>query len=349
MLLLAYDNGDLNDEEYIMLYDVNRPRNLNLPYWNYDRFNLGDLANDECLSEFRFNKEDIYLLSDVLDMPEQITCCNGTKASSIEALCILLKRFAYPCRYLDMISRFGRSVPELCLINNSVLNFIHGRWGYLLSSMNQPWLSPIQLEIFAEAVHDKGAPLNNCWGFIDGTVRPICRPGENQRILYNGHKKVHALKFQSVVAANGLIANLFGPVEGRRHDSGMLGDSGLFRELQQHSHDQNNNILCIYGDPAYPLRPHLMGPFKGAVITPLQREWNKSMSQVRITVEWIFGDVINYFKFLDFKKGLKLQLSAVGKMYRVCALLQNAHTCLYGNKTSTYFGLPTTTVDNYFQ
>ena len=58
-------------------------------------------------------------------------------------------------------------------------------------------------------MHDKGAPLNNCWGFIDGTVRPICRPGENQRTLYNGHKKVHALKYQSVVAANGLIANLF--------------------------------------------------------------------------------------------------------------------------------------------
>jgi len=37
------------------------------------------------------------------------------------------------------------------------------------------------------------------------------------------------------------------------------------------------------------------------------------MSAVRINVEWIFGDVINYFKFLDFKKGLKLQLSAVGK------------------------------------
>ena len=40
------------------------------------------------------------------------------------------------------------------------------------------------------------------------------------RVLYNGHKRVHAIKFQSVVAPNGLIANLFGPVEGRRHDSG---------------------------------------------------------------------------------------------------------------------------------
>ena len=25
-------------------------------------------------------------------------------------------------------------------------------------------------EYFAEAIHDRGAPFNTCWGFIDGTV-----------------------------------------------------------------------------------------------------------------------------------------------------------------------------------
>ena len=63
--------------------------------------------------------------------------------------------------------------------------------------------------------------------FVDGTVRPICRPGKNQRVVYNGCKRVHALKFQSAVAPNGLIANLYGPVEGRRHNSAVLAMSGL--------------------------------------------------------------------------------------------------------------------------
>ena len=35
---------------------------------------------------------------------------------------------------------------------------------------------------------------------------------QNQRIVYNGHKRVHALKFQSIVTPNGLISNLHGPV-----------------------------------------------------------------------------------------------------------------------------------------
>ena len=46
---------------------------------------------------------------------------------------------------------------------------------------------------------------------------------------------MHGIKFQSVVAPNGLIASLFGPVEGRRYDSGMLVDSGLLQELSHYS------------------------------------------------------------------------------------------------------------------
>ena len=37
---------------------------------------------------------------------------------------------------------------------------------------------------------------------------------------------------------------------------------------------------------------------------------------------------MDYFKLLIFKKGLKLQLSAVGKMYIVSELIQNARTCI---------------------
>ena len=99
----------------------------------------------------------------------------------------------------------------------------------------------------------KGAALNNCCGFIDGTVRPISRPGKHQSLVYNGHKKVHAIKFQSIVAPNGLIANLFGPVEGKRHDSAMLLQSQVLLQLQNRSLDTQGSVLCIYGDPAYPV------------------------------------------------------------------------------------------------
>ena len=225
-----------------------------------------------------------------------------------------MRRLAYPCRYGDWVSRFARPVPQLSMMFNLVIGEVFDRYGHLLSTMDQPWLSRPNLRLFADAVHERGAALDNCWGFVDGTVRPICRPMRNQRMVYNGHKRVHSLKFQSVVAPNGLIANLYGPVEGRRHDAAMLVMSSLMDELEQHSFDPNGAPLCIYGDPAYPQRIHLQRPFQQRQrLTPEQEAFNQSMSQVRVSVEWIFGEVVSYFKFVDFKKNLKLVLSIINQ------------------------------------
>ena len=348
-LLLAYYDNIIDAEEFALLYDVNTSKNYDYPYWSYPKFDLENLTDEECISEMRFYKADVYRLAEVFRIPEEVTCYNRSVFNGIEALSVFLKCFAHLCRYSDLVQRFGRPVPEICMMSNTVMNLVYNNFGHLLRNLNQPWLSMQNLEAYADAIHEKGAALQNCWGFVDGTVRPICRPNSRiQRILYNGHKRVHSIKFQSVVAPTGLIANLYGPVEGRIHDSGMLADSNLLPLLQQHCNRQNGTPLCIYGDPAYPLRAHLQAPFKGNRITPLQDEFNKAMSKVRVSVEWIFKEIIRYFAFLDFKKNLKLQLSAVGKMYLVCGLLANAHVCLYRSQTSEFFDVEPPTVEEYF-
>ncbi|XP_065065311.1 uncharacterized protein LOC135691389 [Rhopilema esculentum] len=352
MLALMHDDGEIDDDEFLVFHEANRHGNLHvgLPYWKYERFNLDGMREDECEVEFRFKKQDIARLAAALHLPDVFKCSNGVVVGPVEALCVCLKRFAYPCRYADLIPRFGRSVPQLCMITNLVVSFLYDSFSDRLQNLNQPWLSPQHLKMYAQAIHNRGAALDNCWGFIDGTVRPICRPKDNQREVYNGHKRVHALKFQSVVTPNGLIANLFGPVEGRRHDSGMLNMSGLLHDLEHHSFSPTGQALCLYGDPAYPHRVHLQCSFaRRADLTPEEEAFNQSMSQVRISVEWVFGDIVNYFKFTDFKKDLKIGLSAVGKIYMVCALLRNGLTCLYGNNTSKFFDVDPPTIEEYFQ
>ena len=94
----------------------------------------------------------------------------------------------------------------------------------------------------------------------------------------------------------------------------MLADSGLLRDLEQHAFSTTRESMALYGDPAYPLRVYLQVPYRGAGTTPEMAMYNKAMSAVRMSVKWLFGDIVNYFKFLDFKKNLKLSLSAVGKM-----------------------------------
>ena len=80
-----------------------------------------------------------------------------------------------------------------------------------------------------------------------------------------------------------------------------------------------------------------MGPFGGNNLTQEQKIWNMSMSSVRVSVEWLFGDIKNYFKFIDFKKDLKIQLSAIGKLFIVCAIMHNARVCLHGSTTLVVF------------
>ena len=93
-LLLAHYEWLINDEEVMLLYHVNSSENLSLPFWKDDRFSLDNMENDECIPEFRFEKEDLLLLHDVLQIPDPITCYNETVVSGIEGLCVCLKRYA---------------------------------------------------------------------------------------------------------------------------------------------------------------------------------------------------------------------------------------------------------------
>lgn len=45
--------------------------------------------------------------------------------------------------------------------------------------------------------------------------------------------------------------------------------------------------------------------------------FNQAMRHCRISVEWIFDDVVESFKSMDFKNNLKIGLSSVRKMYIV--------------------------------
>ena len=110
--------------EYQLLYNVNRVNrsSLEIPYWQYQRFDLDTMTEDECKVEFKSKKNDIYYLVNIMLIPEIVTY-NRLTVDPVEGMRILLKRFAYPCRYSDMFPRFARPVPELCIITNHVMDY----------------------------------------------------------------------------------------------------------------------------------------------------------------------------------------------------------------------------------
>jgi len=212
LVLESYVDGIIDEDDFMLLYDINQSKNPEFPHENYELFNFDALDPVECVADFRVEKQDIPRLADALGIPPVIKCQQRSICDGTEGLCMLLRRFAYPCRLSDMIVRFGRPVPVISMITKEVMNFIYNNHQQRVTQWNQFLLSPASLQEYTNAIHRAGAALNNCFGFIDGTVRAISRPGKDQRLVYNGHKRVHALKFQSVSLPNGIIANLFGPV-----------------------------------------------------------------------------------------------------------------------------------------
>jgi len=166
---------------------------------------------------------------------------------------------------------------------------------------------------------------------------------------YNGHKRTHAIKFQSLLVPNGLIAHLSGPVVGRRHDGYLLESSGLVQQLEALPKTPAGRPYHLYGDPAYPLLPTLITPFKPHNMTPARAACNKQMSSIRETVKWGFAKVIQQFAFLDFKKNLMIGKQPVHDYYIVGVLLTNCHTCLYTSQAGQYFECQPPSLEEYMQ
>ena len=142
----------LSTETFLLSYDANTSKNPDFPYQYYGHFDLEELDDSECLAEFRFRKWDIPILAKEMGLPDSYTYQQGTVCDGIEGLYLLLRRFAYPCRYSDLITRFGRPVPELCMMTNLVMETVYSLHHHRLTAWNHTLMSPALLQTYADAI-----------------------------------------------------------------------------------------------------------------------------------------------------------------------------------------------------
>lgn len=303
-------------------------------------YNFNALSDADCLSHFRFRKEHVQRLFSALAWPSLQSATKRSRYSvnSCLATCIILRRLASPARWRDLEEFFGKHASALSEIFwEGIEHFVSNR-GHLLTSYMQSDFFKQQLDRFADSIDVKSGCLQNCVGFIDGTVIGIARPFGNmaQMSAYNGHKRKHALKYQAVNTPDGMVVHLFGPMEGRRHDWTLYVQSDLDSVLPEVL-DLPLKRFCIYGDSGYNRRWYIEVPHQGSNLSAAQSAFNRAMSSVRITVEWIFKEVKLYFPTMDYKRKLKVHEAPVGLLYTSCMLLCNMRNCIYRNQVARYF------------
>ncbi len=91
----------------------------------YKHFELQNFGAEEFRQFFRFTKGDVQLLCDKLAIPPIMESVTRHKWSGLERLCLVLRHLAYPNRLCDLIPLFGRSLTDLSIVFNEMLQFIH--------------------------------------------------------------------------------------------------------------------------------------------------------------------------------------------------------------------------------
>jgi hypothetical protein len=90
-----------------------------------------------------------------------------------------------------------------------------------------------RLELYSDRIRASGQPAavwQRLCGFLDGCHHCISRPSGNsafQRAFYSGYVRGHAVSYHFITGADGLILNVFGPLQGRYNDLNVLSMSRL--------------------------------------------------------------------------------------------------------------------------
>jgi len=108
----AYLADIISNEEFVLLYDCSFSENLELPYKEYERFDLEEMADSECLAEFRVNKHDLPHLPECLQIPAAFVCNQDSVCEGMEAVYATSKAFI-PLQILGYDTKIWQTSPRV--------------------------------------------------------------------------------------------------------------------------------------------------------------------------------------------------------------------------------------------
>lgn len=255
--------------------------------------NLNDHA---CLSYFRFLRANVLRLVPIFCSKAGVylTERNHYHSSPLLTTCLILSLLATPYRWSDRETFFRKHAFQLSeILWEGVYGFVDEHKNLISGPLYASYIAN-NAEIFSNALQDKPNTIYDCIGFIGGTNIQIARPSDEslQNVLYNGHKRFHALKFQPIVCPDGILLHRYGPVEGKRHDWTLYSRSELDSQ-QPSTLTVGWKQYFVYGDSGFNSQTYFQVPFQGAALDEDERLCHAAMTTERITVEFLF----NYVKF----------------------------------------------------
>jgi len=301
------------------------------------QFDPNSFCDKMFVSWFRFERFEIEMMIRDLNLPDIVISSDRDRAPVFEVFCLLCAKYAYPVRFCQLIREFYRSASAMSRLIKTLRKLLYFRFSDRLR--HPPPLDAEQCACFASKSRSIcGHPI--VVGFIDGTVREICRPTKLQGPMYSGKDRIHSLKYQAINTPDGIIRHLAGPYPGSRHDQFMLRESGILDWIAEFPAQQGTNWPhVIYADLGYSVVPgRIEVPFHDEAINVMHAAYNHAMSSARISVEWAFGAILRHWASLRYVPQQQLLSNRkIGQVFFVAAFLTNCLNCVRPNQTAQYF------------
>lgn len=182
------------------------------------------------------------------------------------------------------------------------------------------WPNELRTGHISEAFKEKTRGIKGIVGAIDGCHIPIRAP-EQDPLSYVNRKGFHSVILQAVCDHELLFLDFYAGWPGSVHDARVFRMSTLEERLSAGLLDRHHHII---GDSAYPLKPYLMAPFKGA-LSEEKESFNTAFSTGRQSIERAFALLKcrwRRLKYLDVRKLPYLvdTIVACGVLHNLCLL-----------------------------
>lgn len=135
-------------------------------------------------------------------------------------------------------------------------------------------------------------------GCIDGTYIPTRCPSNKTRSTYTNRHDQVSLTMQGICDAKGRFQDVFTGPPSKVHDARVLRLSVVQEDLPTICKVDKYHLL---GDAAYPIREHLLTPFKNyGNMTKAKSTYNRRHAATRVVIENAFGLLKQRFRQLRY-------------------------------------------------
>ncbi|CAC5399721.1 HARBI1 [Mytilus coruscus] len=271
-----------------------------------------NFSDEQLRQRFRFGRESIEYISDLLRDDLQRSTSRCTALSVEEQVMISLRFFASGSHLHVIGDTMGHDKATVSRVLTKFTDALIAKRDQFIK-----WpCTPDKLNATKNGFYEK-AGFPNVIGCVDGTHVRIQAPEDDEPSFVN-RKGFHSVNVQGICDQNCLFTNVSANWPGSCHDAHVFKTSAVGIHLQ----DQYTSIEqgVVLGDSGYPCRPFLLTPFRQP---REQREHNFNRAHIttRCTIERTFGIWKQRFRLL--KTGIRMRPDRACKFILACAILHN--------------------------